>query len=118
MRSSLRHDDPSQQGTAPSARLAVLAVNQVTQLESASCSLRVDVVRNRGPAMLDGLLQQSNDHRVKLRSTRPSEPPGPRPRVDAGSKQCFVGINITDSANKALVQQQRLDFGVALCDLL
>lgn len=79
-------------------RLSLAAVHAVLELEKTLLAVGIYVVGNRGPAQLDGFLQNSLDCAVQLpellASDGGSSAPGPNPC----SEQRFVRINIAHPA--------------------
>jgi len=59
--------------------------------------------------MPDSQFKNGNNLAMQFFGTQFGQPAGAGARVDAGRKQRFVRVNVPNSCNKALVEQQRLN---------
>ena len=96
-------------GATLSARLPGALVYTVFELKESPYTLGVHVVRDRGTAQPDRMLQHLAQRDAKPLQFGPGQPPGSPSRADPGPKQAFVRVDIAHSREQALVEQRRLD---------
>lgn len=106
---------PASHHDAPDGRLAAAAglagpqVDIVPKLKESALPLRVYIIRNGGPAQLDGVAQHLLQRLAQPFQFGAGEAARPAPRTDSGTKQALVGIDIAHPGQKPLVEQRRFD---------
>src|SRR5579884_1253161 len=113
MRAAACQYDAPNGGTTARAGLAFATVYLVHILEAAAAAFRVHVVGDGGSFALDGRAQNAGHRAVETASAVCAEAGGEGAGMDGGLEQRFVGIDVAHAADEALIQQQRLDAGLA-----
>ena len=90
-------------------------VDGVGELRGPWLAAGVPVIAKRAAAELHGLGEDGADRLGQGSETVGREPPGGRARVDTGAEKRFVGVDVADAGEHALVEQHGLDgaLGVA-----
>ena len=104
-----RDDHAADDCFASKTRLSVALVDAVAELEIAALAFGIDVVRNGRAARTDGFLQYAADcamQRQKLLRRKVFRDAG---RVQAGSEQAFIRVDVAYPPQNFLIEQQRLD---------
>jgi hypothetical protein len=78
-------------------------------LKSADDSFRPPIVADRGAFRLDGLPEDLPYMTMQPSSLFPVQRVGQGQRMKAGTEEAFIDINIAQTADKALIQQQGLN---------
>jgi hypothetical protein len=104
VRAASAHDDSPNAAAAADACLSFAPVDGETPLKGTSSPVGSAVVSYRRPAVADRAAQNSSGL-LEQSSRLPSGLAAGRERVDAGVKQDFVSVDITQTGNQALVQQ-------------
>ena len=114
---TLPQDGFAELGAASGARLAAAAVDGVTDAESALASFGIAVVAEGGTPCLDGFGEYSPDCGGEQCSLRFLQPVGAAGGPDARAEERFVGVDVPDAGDGALVKEEGLDRagGVAGC---
>src|SRR3989304_3239106 len=92
-------------GATP-ALLAVAVIDAQMVLKFAALVIGVAVVRKRRAAPADGVAQQLGGRGGDGSDLPARQPPSARRRPDARAEQNFIGINIPQTRDYLLVQQQ------------
>lgn len=109
-------DDPLDWGVADVAVRVGAPIDSMLKLEEAFFPTRVNVIRNRGAAKSNGLLQYSLNGGVESRKFGACEVARTTAWTDAGSIERFVGVDVADSVQKFLVEQRGLNGGLAFSE--
>jgi len=105
MRAALRHHDTADHASAPRALLSVASVHRELDLKLARRAIGASIVAKRGTAGGDGTRQRAlrgfqYDGRVPGGALTGGQ------RMHACEMQCFVDINVAESRDDVLVEQQ------------
>ena len=88
---------------------AFLLIHLVPALELSPCPIRRDKTANRRASHEDRFLQHAL-HGFKQYADSSLRQPAPASvRMDTGSKQHFVGVDVPDAGDPVLIQQRGLD---------
>lgn len=109
MRTALGDDDALNRFAATGAGCTCASVDLVPVLETAFAPVAVDVVGDGGAARFDGFVQDGVDGVVKFVELLRAEMGGDGVGVDARGEEAFVGVDVAESAEYFLIEQQRLD---------
>ena len=101
-------DPPADRRAALEAGFALAAVDQQRGRVVAALPIDVDVVAQRGAPARDPALQRGADGREQLCGPA-GEPPGGRGRVDADPEQRLGDVDVSQTGDAPLVEQERLD---------
>ena len=82
-------------------------------LEGAAEAVDVAEVVDRGPARVDPFEQRRDDGVAQAPVLLECQPPGGPQRVDAGTEEGLVGVDVADARDAALVEQEGLDRGAS-----
>ena len=91
------------------ARFSGAVVDPQRMLKSADNPFRTPVIADRGAFGLNGLPEDLPDKAMQASSLVPVQGPGRGQGMDSGPEKAFIDINITQAADKALIQQQGLN---------
>src|SRR5690606_21661607 len=94
---------------APPARLARSAVHVQIPLELARDAAPIDVVPDGGAALGQGILEHRPDGPVQPGQVGFRQGTCRPRRVDPGSEQRLIRVDVTDARHPPLIQQHRLD---------
>ena len=94
---------------AAAAGLAGAQVDAVLKLEEAADAVGIYVVRNRGAAQLNGVVQNLAECLAETLQLGPGKPAGGAARTDAGVEEAFVGVDVAHPGQQRLVEQRGLD---------
>src|SRR5579871_2388898 len=109
MRPSLRDQNLANRCTAGHTGLAFASVSLVTHLKPASPALGVDVIRNRRAPQRDRFTQYFANGLVEFRRSSRAQAGGGGQGMDSRGEQALVRVDVPESGQEFLVQQQRLD---------
>ena len=84
-------------------------IDAMAELEEPFSALRIDVIGNRRTAGCDRLRQHCGDGIVKPTSALASNARSNCQRMNAGSEQGLIGVNVTQPSKEILIEQQCLD---------
>ena len=113
MRGPLGHQQAPDGRAACEAGLTGALIDAVAELEEAAAALGVHVIGYGGTTRLDGLSQHCDDGVVEPAGARIPQPVRHRQGMYPGAKQGFVGVDIPQTAQESLVQQQGFDARLA-----
>ena len=94
---------------ASAAGLTCPQVDAMLQLEETAHSVGVDIIRNRGAAEADGMLQHGLQRRSQAFQFGPGQPAGTPARTDAGAEQALIGVDVAYAGEEGLVEEGRFD---------
>lgn len=107
MSSARSHDVPAN-GVAAAAKGALLSVNAETTFKSPSAAFGVNIVSKRRPAQIDRFGQHHSDRVAQSAQLFRREATQGRFRVNSRTEERFIDINVTESRQNGLVQQNGL----------
>jgi len=102
-------DQAGDGGTAASAGLALLAVDQQVELEEPGFSLAVKVVVHRGAALADGRPEDAPGFLEDAAPVVGGEAPCRGGWMDTGGEQDFAGVDVPEPGQYSGVQEEGLD---------
>ena len=106
MRSVLGDHNLLDFAAALKAALAAPTIDEQLFLEAPTLPITIDVIAHRSSAKMDSLLQDGLDRPKKpfilIQAKRRHSSQG----MDAGFKESFIRIDVTDARYKTLIQQQ------------
>ena len=94
---------------AETAGVALVVVGAQILLKRAGLAVDADIAVDRGTHKSDCFLKQSLDVSVQFDQFPSRWRTGQPPRMNAGSVQRFVGIDVAQTGDEGLVQQGRLE---------
>ena len=109
MRSPTRDDTLDDQRATTRARLSLSAVDAVAMLKFARSPVRVDVVLNRRAACGDRFAEHAAHRAPQASDGRVAQLAGGRKGVDACTIEDLVRVDVPQSGEHVLIQQQGLD---------
>src|SRR5689334_1853395 len=106
VRAAAADDDLLNRPAAVRARLTLPPVDEKLILERAPRAVDMPEVVDRSALGLDPSRERRFDRIAQPLPLWPGEPPGLPQRVDPGAKQGFVGVDVADARDPALVEQE------------
>jgi len=113
MRAAAGNHQAPDSRTAPEAGFSGPSVHLVSLLKPAGAAFGIDVTRNGRPAQCDGLRQDFANRLVERRRPPTAEARSDCGGVKSGASEALVGIDVSEAAQKTLVQQQALQPGAS-----
>ena|SRR5271168_1802444 len=104
MRSPAGQQNPPDGRGTDCAWLAGSQIDLVLQLKETAHAVGVYIIRDGRAAQLDGVSQHLLDGAMQPEELRPREPSSHAPGADSRAKKAFVGVDIADPMQKALVK--------------
>src|SRR5580700_972974 len=113
MTASSCDDYPFDRCAANQARFALPTVHPMLQLEKPFFAVGINIVAHRRPSQRNGFAQHFLNRCVQLAQLLSRERGGSPTRTYSGAEERLVGVNISHSAQKLLVEQRAFDRGLA-----
>ncbi len=93
--------------------LPCTAIHAVLKLEKSFDSIGIHIIRDRGSAEFNGLIENFSQSQAQTFQLNSRESSGDFTRTDAGAKKTFVGIDIPYTMQQCLIEKRRLDADLA-----
>src|SRR5690554_1051786 len=106
-----------QAGSTLKAGLSGPAINKQLLLEIARLAITADKIPQSGTALLNGAGQHFFDFLHQCGVTLLADAARLAARINAGSKECFTGVDIANSHHHVVIHDKRLDGGFAAFNL-
>jgi len=101
--------NPVDEGSATAAGLSGAEVDAVLELEESADAVGVDIIRDRGAAEADGMLEDLAEGLAEPLEFGAGEAAGGAARADSGMEKALVGIDVAHAGEEGLVEQRSLD---------
>jgi len=119
---SAAEDDPLDGGFTADTWLIFASVDAVQELEATFFAVGIDVVAQGAAAVIDGAAENQLDGAIEAEDLLASETIGGDCRGNVAVEERFVGVDVADARDKALIEERGFygaaGFGEALGELI